>query len=305
MAEDSQYKGELLNKRAIKLLNLFSWDMIGDSGMDLEGSDGEKYGIDSLYSFKDPAKDIPESLILEAKSYKTTSFSKSKLQEWIDRLNIKILELRNSEYLIERFPIFKDISTLKIVLIFIWFDDIENYKEYRQKFLEILSEIKVSSRTFRNGVYNKIYVIDNDLISKLCSLYTVVREFNENFKFYYPSAFIHERAVQRSAVLSLDYFFSKFILGQLKSSGKRYDTNIVFYWGELDVRSFEMLKSILKSYSFVDQEFKLVIYKYKRDDDEFRKILPQIKKSYENENIEFDIKDMNSCTELPTFIIND
>lgn len=279
MAEDSQYKGELWNKRAIKLLNLFSWDMIGDSGMDLEGSDGEKYGIDSLYSFKDPAKDIPESLILEAKSYKTTSFSKSKLQEWIDRLNIKILELRNSEYLIERFPIFKDISTLKIGLIFIWFDDIENYKEYRQKFLEILSEIKVSSRTFRNGVYNKIYVIDNDLISKLCSLYTVVREFNENFKFYYPSAFIHERAVQRSAVLSLDYFFSKFILGQLKSSGKRYDTNIVFYWGELDVRSFEMLKSILKSYSFVDQEFKLVIYKYKRDDDEFRKILPQIKKS--------------------------
>lgn len=305
MAEDSQYKGELWNKRAIKLLNLFSWDMIGDSGMDLEGSDGEKYGIDSLYSFKDPAKDIPESLILEAKSYKTTSFSKSKLQEWIDRLNIKILELRNSEYLIDRFPIFKDISTLKIGLIFIWFDDIENYKEYRQKFLEILSEIKVSSRTFRNGVYNKIYVIDNDLISKLCSLYTVVREFNENFKFYYPSAFIHERAVQRSAVLSLDYFFSKFILGQLKSSGKRYDTNIVFYWGELDVRSFEMLKSILKSYSFVDQEFKLVIYKYKRDDDEFRKILPQIKKSYENENIEFDIKDMNSCTELPTFIIND
>lgn len=305
MAEDSQYKGELWNKRAIKLLNLFSWDMIGDSGMDLEGSDGEKYGIDSLYSFKDPAKDIPESLILEAKSYKTTSFSKSKLQEQIDRLNIKILELRNSEYLIERFPIFKDISTLKIGLIFIWFDDIENYKEYRQKFLEILSEIKVSSRTFRNGVYNKIYVIDNDLISKLCSLYTVVREFNENFKFYYPSAFIHERAVQRSAVLSLDYFFSKFILGQLKSSGKRYDTNIVFYWGELDVRSFEMLKSILKSYSFVDQEFKLVIYKYKRDDDEFRKILPQIKKSYENENIEFDIKDMNSCTELPTFIIND
>lgn len=181
MAEDSQYKGELWNKRAIKLLNLFSWDMIGDSGMDLEGSDGEKYGIDSLYSFKDPAKDIPESLILEAKSYKTTSFSKSKLQEWIDRLNIKILELRNSEYLIERFPIFKDISTLKIGLIFIWFDDIENYKEYRQKFLEILSEIKVSSRTFRNGVYNKIYVIDNDLISKLCSLYTVVREFNENF----------------------------------------------------------------------------------------------------------------------------
>lgn len=305
MAEDSQYKGELWNKRAIKFLNLFSWDMIGDSGMDLEGSDGEKYGIDSLYSFKDPAKDIPESLILEAKSYKTTSFNKSKLQEWIDRLNVKILELRNSEYLIERFPIFKDISTLKIGLIFIWFDDIENYKVYRPKFLEILSEIKVSSRTFRNGVYNKIYVIDNDLISKLCSLYTVIKEFNENFKFYYPSAFIHERAVQRSAILSLDYFFSKFILGQLKSSGKRYDTNIVFYWGELDMRSFEMLKSILKSYSFVDQEFKLVIYKYKRDDDEFRKILPQIKKSYENENIEFDIKDMNSCTELPTFIIND
>lgn len=305
MAEDSQYKGELWNKRAIKLLNLFSWNMIGDSGMDLEGSDSEKYGVDSLYSFKDPAKDIPESLILEAKSYKTSSFSKSKFQEWIDRLNIKIQELRNSEYLLERFPIFEDLSALKIGLIFIWFDDTENYRVFRSKFLEILSETKVSTRTFRSGVYNKIYVIDNDLISKLCSLYAIIKDFGDNFRFYYPSAFIRERAVQRSAVLSLDYFFSKFVLGQLKSPEKGCVINIVFYWGELDIRSFEMLKSILKSYSFVDQEFKLIIYKYKRDDDEFRKISPSIQKSYEEENIKFEIKDMDPCTELPTFIIND
>ena len=47
---------------------------IGDSGMDVEGRMEKNMGLILFVHFKDPAKDIPESLILEAKSYKTTSF---------------------------------------------------------------------------------------------------------------------------------------------------------------------------------------------------------------------------------------
>lgn len=300
MAEDSQYKGELWNKRAIKLLDLLSWNIIGDSGMDLEGCDENKYGIDCLYSFKDPAKDIPESLILEAKSYKTTSINKSTIKAWIDRLNTKISNLRGSEYLFQRFPIFQELSTLRIGLIIIWIDDTQNYKEFRPKFLKMLEEITVSSRPIKGAIYNKIYVIDNDIISKLCSLLMKKNELPD-LKFYYPSPFIKERAIKRDSVLSLDYFFSKFVLGQIYKDGKY--NNIVFYWGNIDIPSFDLLKSILKSYSFIDHDHKLIIYKYQRDDEEFRKIVPQIKKSFEDEGIEFEIKEMDPCDTLPTFII--
>ncbi len=303
MAEDQQYKGELWNVRAIKLLDLFSWNKIGDSGMDLEGEDGNKYGVDCLYSYEDPAKNVPQSLILEAKSYATTSMNKATLQGWIDRLNTKISTLRGSEYLFERFPIFRDISALNIGIIIIWFSDTENYKEFRLKFLNMLKEVKVSSRPIKNSTFNKIYVIDNDLISKLCSIRSIINSLNGSFYFYYPSSFIGERAVERTNVLSLDYMLSKVILCQHKSDDN-ITTNVVFYFGELDFQSFDLLKSILFTYSFIDRDFKLVIYKYKRDDDEFRKISPDIINLYKKEGVEFEIKDMDPCHELPTFIIN-
>lgn len=304
MAEDQQYKGELWNDRAIKLLDMFSWNKIGDSGMDLEGDDEKKYGVDCLYSYEDPAKNIPQSLILEAKSYATTSMNKATLQGWIDRLNTKISMLRGSEPLFDKFPIFREISALNIGLIVIWFSDTDNYKEFRLKFLNMLEEVKVSSRPMKNSTFNKIYVVDNDLISKLCSIKSIINGLKGNFNFFYHSSFIGERAVKRTSVLSIDYMLSKVILCQHKPDDKNTTINIVFYFGELDFQSFELLRSTLLSYSFIDSDFKLVIYKYQRDDDEFRKISPEITKLYAKEGVEFEIKDMDPCHELPTFIIN-
>lgn len=302
--EDSNYKREIWNNRAIKLLNLFGWNQIGDSGIDLADEEKVKYGIDTLYSFKTPLKDIPESLILEAKSYNTKSFSKSKLQEWIDRLNLKIIKLRNSEDLIDRFPIFNEISKLKIGLICIWFDNVDEYKAFRPDFLRALRGIKVSSKQLKSGVYNKIYVIDNDLILRLCSLHdTITNSLEGNFRFYYPPTFVKYRAIQRSKILILEYFFSKFILGKLKKEDSFSETNIVFYWGELDFNSFLFLKEALMLFSFIDQECKLIIYKYKREDADFRKIRPGIVKLFEDVKINCEIKDMQSYQNLPTFIL--
>ncbi|MDH6306738.1 hypothetical protein M2459_001972 [Parabacteroides sp. PF5-5] len=301
MGEDSQYKGELWTQQAIALLNLLSWEKIGDSGMDVEGTDNVEYGIDCLYSIKNPAKDIPESLIIEAKCYLTTSLSQSALQAWVDRLNLKISTLRGSKELFDRHPIFQEISDLKIGIIFIWFSNTDEYKSFRPRFREMVENITVSTKPLKSSIFNKIYIIDNDLISKLCSIHSVIKDFNE-FKFYYPSSFINNRAVQRTSILSLDYIFSKFILGQSKDNSGA-ELNIVFYFGELNTQSFRLLKSVLLSFLFIDESRKLIIYKYHRDE-EFRKIEPDIIKLYKEDNIDFEIKDMDSCRELPAFITN-
>ncbi len=302
MGEDSLYKGELWTQQAITLLNLFSWDKIGDSGMDIEGYDNNKYGVDCLYSLKNPAKDIPESLIIEAKCYSTTSLSQTKLQSWVDRLNVKISTLRGSKELFERHSIFEEISDLKIGIIFIWFSNTDDYKSFHSSFLTMIKKITVSAKPLKSSIFNKIYIIDNNLISKLCSIHMVIKDFS-GFKFYYPPPFINNRAVQRTSVLSLEYIYSKFILGQAKNESGT-ETNIVFYFGELNIQSFKLLRSVLMSFSFIDEAKKLIIYKYHRDE-EFRKIQPDVEKIYKEDKIDFEIKDMDLCRELPAFIINE
>lgn len=300
MAEDQNYKGDEWNNQAIKLLNHLNWKMIGDSGMDLEGSENRKHGVDCLYLFDDPSKNIPESVILEAKCYTTTSLSKTKLQEWVNVLNKKINELKGSEAIFKKFPILKEASNIKTGLIFIWFSDTEQYKSFRNKFLTMLSELETSPRNSKNTAIHKIYIIDNYLISRICSLISIVSSMN-NFSFYYPSDFIKEKPVKRTPVLTINYMFSKFILGQENVDNIR--RNIVFYFGKLTIDSFELLKSKLTAYSFVDSDSELVIYHYQRDE-EFRKIAPEIIKSYVDNGVKLELKNMNLCYELPDFILN-
>lgn len=300
MGEESQYKGELWTKQAIKLLNLFSWQKVGDSGMDIEGSDeAKKYGVDCLYICDNPAKSIPESIIIEAKCYATKNVNNTVLNDWVKTLNGKITNLRGTQQLYEKYPQLSNCTDLKIGLIFIWFSDTDNYKKFRPKFLGMLENIKVSQSTLKNGVFNKIHIIDNDIISKLCSMHGVIKELKD-FEFYYHSQFINDKAVTRSKVLSLDYIFSKYILGQDKST----NVNLVFYWGNLTINSFKFLKKALSSFAFIDKSRKLIIYKYVRDDD-FRTIKSDIENLFKEDEIEFEIKDMDSYFELPAFITND
>lgn len=91
--EDQHYNGDIWNKEAFTLLSLFGWSKIGDYDMDVSGDDEKKMGIDTIVSFETPLKTRPQLIILEAKRYLTTSFNKSYLQEWINRLDTKLLKL--------------------------------------------------------------------------------------------------------------------------------------------------------------------------------------------------------------------
>lgn len=134
----------------------------------------------------------------------------------------------------------------------------------------------------------------------MCSLISIINTI-ENFSFYYPSDFIKERPIKRTKVLTINYIFSKFILGQEKTNTRA--RNIVFYFGDLTIDAFSLLKSKLMTFSFIDSDSDLVIYHYQRDE-EFRKVSPEIIKSYKEDGVNLELKNMNPCNELPDFIIN-
>lgn len=172
MPEDQGVNGTIWNKEATKLLSYLGWNTIGDYDMDVEGQDEKKYGLDTIVRYPTPLKTNEQSVILEAKRYETKNFNKSQLQDWIDRLDKKLIELKNSENFIEKFPELQDCSVLDTGIIAIWFHDIQNYTNFHPKFIEILKEIKVSNRPRKVGI-NKIFVIDNSIMLKLCSFTSV------------------------------------------------------------------------------------------------------------------------------------
>ena len=296
MAEDQGVNGTIWNKEVVKLLSLFGWENIGDYDMDVEGEDGKDYGLDSIMKFNTPLKQFPQATILEAKRYETKNFNLSNLQRWINRLDKKLLELKNSEPFKQQFPILEECSTLDTGVIAIWFHDIDNYKSFRPNFIEILQKVNLSSRQRKAG-FNKIFVIDNHYILKLCSLYNAIKTDNQDSKieFYYPSILIDEEPIVREKTLSIEYILSNIILAESTSS-KEY---LVFYFGESLLDYFNQLKNLLAKCSVLDNDKSLKLFVYQRDD-EFRKIKPEIEKLFED--IKFEIKSMDNLSDLPSYI---
>jgi len=296
MAEDEGVNGTIWNKEATKLLSLFGWKTIGDYDMDVLGEDDKKYGLDTLLNFFTPMKNNPQSVILEAKRYNTESFSKSTLQDWIDRLDKKIIELKNSEGFISTFPELKECSVLDMGIIAIWFHNIHDYQSFRPKFIEALENVVTSNRIRKAGA-NRIFVIDNDIILKLCSLHSAIADYeNENkcnIEFYYPSILTNDNPIIRNKTLTIEYIFSKIILAESKGSNPE---NIVFYFGELNTPSFKQLKSLLTMCSFMDKEKPIKIFIYHTDETIFRKIKSDIDDLFEDVNITF--KNMDNRIDL-------
>lgn len=305
MAEDQGVNGTIWNKEATKLLSYFGWTTIGDYDMDVEGQDEKIYGLDTIIKYSTPLKTNEQSVILEAKRYETKNFNKSSLQSWIDRLDKKLLELRNSENFMDKFPELQECSVMDTGIIAIWFHDIQNYANFHSKFIDILKEIKTSNRPRKVGM-NKIFVIDNSIMLKLCSLNAAIDSYKKENRyeedkhkidFYYPSNLIEEAPITRQKTLTIEYIFSKVILAEANKDGAK--ENLVFYFGELKTVAFRLLRSLLAKYSFLEEEKPLTLFIY-RENDEFRKIEPDIKRIFED--VSFKIKSMDNPYDLPSSI---
>jgi hypothetical protein len=307
MAEDQGYNGDVWNKQACMLLNKLGWTKVGDYDIDIEGDDNKDYGIDSLFKYLDVRKSqCEQGVIIESKCYKTTSFKSAEFQKWITRINAKVNKLKHSESLYDKFPEFTNTS-FNNGIILIWFSNHLDYSNNNDFFRDALLNVKLpKSRT--NAVFNRIYVLENEAILKLCSLKDTIEKINREkdleLEFYYPTSEKTGNPIYRNKLLTIDYMFSKFILAEGKNqSGIVY--RIVFYFGNLEKNSFRMLYSGLNNLGFIDYDIPLIVYTYKRDS-QFRKILPDIKelfsKNINNKHLEVEFKEMDVFGDLPTFL---
>jgi hypothetical protein len=307
MAEDQGYNGDVWNKQACVLLGKLGWTKVGDYDIDIEGEDNKDYGIDSLFKYIDVRKSlIEQGVILESKRYKTTSFRNGDLQKWINRINTKINKLKHSQPFSEKFPEF-NVTSFNNGIILIWFSNHVDYIQNRESFINSLTEVKLSkSRT--NAIFNRIYVLENNAILKLCSIIDSMEKINRdkdvNLEYYYPTSDKTSNPIYRSNLLTIDYMFSKFILAEGKTKSGELN-RIVFYFGNLEKTSFQTLYSGLNNIGFIDYNIPLAIYTYERSD-QFRKILPDLKelfsRSIDNVHLDVEFKEMEVFGDLPTFL---
>ncbi|WP_454802858.1 hypothetical protein [Mucilaginibacter phyllosphaerae] len=297
MAEDQGVNGDFWNDQATALLTKFNWEKLGDSNIDLANEEKGKSGVDGIFTYVDSLKrSITEAVIVESKRYKTDSFSSSSLQSWITILDKKLTNLKNSEDLQEKFPVLTDIP-LRTGVIVIWFHNFKEYFSFKSTFESYQTGIKISRK---NQGSNKIYVLENDAILRLASLQLSIKELNDEsgdkFQFYYPSVDLHP--AKRSKTLNINYMFSKFILGDFTDKDS-IENKVVFYFGGLSIESFQRLKHALVTFSYLDDDKPLIIYTYHRDDEEFRKVKPEVIKLFK-EHLE--LREMEILGDLPKFM---
>ena len=298
MAEDQSVDGDRWNDQANKLLLKLGWESIGDSNMDLPNEDNVKHGVDRIFKYNElRASSKQEVVLVEAKRYKTTSFTNALLETWIRTLDSKLVKLKMSTDLYEKFPALNGIP-LRTGLILIWFHNINDYISYKESFKNSFATIKLQRR---NVSPNKIYVLENDSIVKLASLCLAIDAINKaslvrNLQFYYYSQGGHP--AKRSPILNPNFMMSKFILADYINK-KNIENKVVFYFGKLTKQAFMRLQLALSQYAYLDKDKPLHIYTYLRDDGEFRKVMPDIIKLFPEKTI---FNEMENLIDLPTFM---
>ena len=303
--EDQHYNGDEWNKQIVTLLKLFGWVHIGDYDMDVKGSEGERMGIDGIMQFDTPLKNRPQIVVVESKRYATTSFNKTLLQDWIIRLDKKLLSLRNSSPFFDTFPVAQECTITDTGIIAIWFHDTDKYKKFIPEFKDILSQISIPTRTRKAG-FNKIWVLDNMRLMKLFALQTAIRELShrDSFRFVYSPRFCEDKPTERQKVLTIEYLFSDVVFAEqeIKGEGTRKELSYIFYFGDLNYNSFRMVKAAYSKTVNWDKSKEIILYVYNTDE-EFRKIEPDIKENIFSE-FNITIKKMQCNNNIPEYIIN-
>ena len=75
MAEKQGKLGDNWNDYSNRLVQDMGWQHIGDKNMDLKGSDGDEYGVDSILKYKVAGHDVMQTVLLESKRYSKDSIT--------------------------------------------------------------------------------------------------------------------------------------------------------------------------------------------------------------------------------------
>lgn len=314
MPEDQGVNGDRWTDEASRLFKKAGWQKVADSNIDVPGTDGLQHGIDALFVYEDGFNPkIKQGVFLEAKRYAVGSFSKKKINDWVHKLDEKIRKLRGSQEFLQTYPHIEETKLVNGILA-IWFHDLDAHPDFKDEFIQYLAEVNIPKGRGSRLINLRLFVLDNDKILRLASLLDTVdkwnRENGENsIKFYYPSSARFGSPVQETLTINLEYIFSQFVLAKAKIAKGDNDFEVVdtvFYFGMLDINSFVRLREALLAYDMINQQNRLIIYKYLRQQDEFRKIQPEVIKLFQDKfPKEVLLKDMEKFNDLPTWMIND
>ena len=268
MAEDQGYNGDKWNDYVVYLLSQFGWEKIGDTNMDLEGEDENLGGVDALMVYEQPGYEMRRTVIVESKRYKQSSLSKSRIYGWLSVLSKKLDMFRNSENLIEQFPLLQDCENIKHGFILNWVTDAD--KKFMDDYAGYLLDYSNQTTASLKG-WKRVAIANNKRINMLRSILDVMKSRSCNF--FYPSQLTGTNSGAYKKVLTIEYMFSNIILAEDANSHEK----IVFYFGQMNYESLEALSQCLNLYQYSIQ-----------GSDDVRKILPTVKsKLFANINVAF------------------
>ncbi len=306
MPEDQGVNGDRWTNEASRFLVRLNWEKVADSNIDIPGVDGREHGIDAMFTYKLLPNDESEGVFLEAKNYSKDSFKIGMLQDWVNVINQKILDIKRSEEFYKKYPAFINGVKVRNGLLAIWINDLDNDKAFREKFTKALVSISVPRG--RLGRINRLFILTNDNILRLCSLIDTIGKLkstdqsqDNEYYFWYPAT--NRTSAIYSNVLNLEYMYSKFVFVKVGSKGLRpSDRNVVCYFGARDVQSYSKLRDAMLLYQFVSNNNQLTIYSY-QDDKDFRKIKPDVEKLFTDIGSQkVDFCEMNAFSRLPGWI---
>lgn len=291
MAEKQSKLGDSWNRCAERLLKHLGWQHIGDSNIDLPGSDSKEYGIDSILKYAVAGKSMMQTAILESKRYKKASIQSGTLQKWIECVKDKLNALRNSKELLIEFDELDGSSPTNLGILMIWVHDADE-KYLNETFQKYLDNTIINTST--RGTYSRIMVLDNRRIVRLCSMVEALQKFDD-YNFVYPAGIVDNDAIVENHVLSVEYMMSDLIIAECQKDN--VSSSVVFYFGKMSESTINTLMEFLKVYQRIDSKKQLIIYHYDHNDRTM-----DIISSYKEKEI---LKDILDFRKLTHYALND
>lgn len=318
MPEDQGVNGDMWTNEACRLFSKAGWNTICSQNLDIADVSGKKRGLDAIFEYEDGiGNEIHEGVFVEAKRPATTSVSEKLLHEWIIGLSDKIAALRRSPGLLETYPLTKPLH-LKTGVIAVWFHDLDNYAEFQQNIDKWLKSLRIPHGRAERDFNLRVFFMDNAKILRLISLFKAVDDWKRaaqagetrDLAFYYPSSTLRGNPVRELDVVNLEYMHSEFLFAKATSAIPAASsveiTDMVFYFGDVDYKSFQRLASAIQSHNMVNAQNPLVVYKYLRETEDYRKISNDVTSLFEGLGPKklVGIKNMDASNVLPAWIVD-
>lgn len=258
MPEEQQVRGDDWNRAVNALLTELAWTQLGDSNVDVEVSRSGKSiqaGLDSIFYYNDVLEEsLPRLFLIEAKYYAWQGATTAEIQKWIDNCLVKVVEVKKSSDFRAKFAP-PDRTSYKDVLLILWHHDEFDLDRFQKR----LAKIEIPQKTKPINVF----VISNNKILEIAAVIEVLKrlagqEGYQDVEFKLP--FRDSNEVVHGKLLPIEYFLSKFIFAKavkrvnISGVDAPKQVNIVFYFGDLDTRSLEFLRSACNKIQITGEE---------------------------------------------------